>query len=199
MLSSNVLVLNKSYLPIDVTSLRRAFTMLYQGIARAVDEEFATFDFDTWSDLSIATHHESIGLVDGIIRIPRVVLLQAYNQIPKRQIRFSRHNIYLRDNNTCQYCDKEFSRRELNLDHVIPRSRGGITTWKNIVTSCFRCNRRKGGHLLMEVGMKLRHPARRPRWSAVSIFSKKNGHYKEWIPFLNTVDFAYWNVELDQE
>jgi len=199
MLSSNVLVLNRSYLPVDVTSLRRAFAMLYQGIARAVDGQFATFDFDSWAELAANEEHETIGLVDSMIRVPRVVLLQAYNQIPHRQVRFSRHNIYLRDNLVCQYCGDGFSRKELNLDHVIPRSRGGKTSWSNIVTSCFRCNRRKGGHLLKEVGMHLLHSPRRPRWSAISIFSRKNGHYKEWIPFLNTVDFAYWNVELDQD
>jgi len=199
MLSTNVLVLNRSYLPVDVTPLRRAFAMLYQGIARAVDEQFATFDFKTWSELAASEEHETIGIVDGIIRVPRVVLLQAYNKIPHREVRFSRHNIFLRDSSTCQYCGEGFSRKELNLDHVIPRSRGGRTSWVNIVTSCFRCNRRKGGHLLGEVGMHVLHQPRRPRWQAISIFSRKNGHYKEWIPFLNTVDFAYWNVELDQD
>jgi len=199
MLSSNVLVLNRGYLPVDVTSLRRAFSMLYQGIARAVDQEFTTFDFETWAELAASEAHETIGLVHGVIRVPRVILLQAYNQIPRRQVRFSRQNIFLRDHNSCQYCGQQFSRKELNLDHVIPRSRGGRTSWDNIITSCLRCNRRKGGHLLNEVGMKLKHPPRRPRWQAVSIFSRKNGHYKEWLPFLNTVDFAYWNVELDQD
>lgn len=199
MLSTNVLVLNKSYLPVDVTSLRRAFSMLYQDIAKAVDEEYATFDFHSWSELSVAAHHEGIGLVGRVIRVPRVVLLRAYNHIPRRDVRFSRHNIYLRDQNSCQYCGQAFSRKELNLDHIIPKSRGGKTTWDNIVSSCFHCNRRKGGHLLKEVGMTLLRPARRPLWTPLSIYSRRNGHYREWLPFLNTVDFAYWNVELDQD
>lgn len=199
MLSTNVLVLNKSFLPIDVTTVRRAFALLYQGIGRAVDEEFATFDFDSWADLSVAAHHDSVGLVDRLIRVPRVLLITTYDRMPKRQVRFSRYNIYLRDQSRCQYCGKKYSRKDLNLDHVIPRSRGGLTTWENIVASCFHCNRRKGGHLLTEVGMKLLKKPQRPRWTPVAFHSLKNGHYREWLPFLNTVDFSYWNVELDQD
>jgi 5-methylcytosine-specific restriction endonuclease McrA len=199
MLSTNVLVLNRGYLAIDITTVRRAFSMLYQGIARAVDEQYATFDFKSWADLAVYDHHESIGLVDSAIRIPRVILLQVYDRVPKRQVRFSRHNIYLRDKNVCQYCGYTLARKELNLDHVIPRSRGGMTTWANIVTSCFTCNRRKGGHLLQEVGMKLIRPPRRPRWTPVSVYTHMNGHYREWLPFLNPVDFAYWNVELEED
>lgn len=199
MLSTNVLVLNRSYLPVDVTTVRRAFCMLYQGVARAVDEEYATFDFESWSELSIAVHHETVGLVNQVIRVPRVILLSAYNHIPKRRVRFSRHNIYLRDHNACQYCGTHYNRKDLNLDHVIPRSRGGKSNWENVVTSCVACNRKKGGHLLLEVGMHLQHPPKRPRWSPVATFTSKNGRYREWIPFLNTVDFSYWNVELDQD
>ncbi len=199
MLNTNVLVLNHSYLAVDITTVRRAFAMLYQDIARAVDEQYATFDYQSWADLSVQEHHESIGLVDRAIRVPRVVLLQAYDRIPKRQVRFSRHNIYLRDHNMCQYCGKQLPRKELNLDHVVPRSRGGLTCWDNIVTSCFSCNRRKGMHLLKEVGMKLIRLPQRPRWTPLSIYTRKNGHYREWLPFLNHVDFAYWNIELDQE
>ncbi len=199
MLNTNVLVLNRGFLAIDITTVRRAFAMVYQGVARAVDEEYATFDFESWADLAIHQHHECIGLVDRVIRVPRVILLQAYDRVPKRQVRFSRHNIYLRDHNRCQYCGEDKSRKELNLDHVTPRSRGGQTNWRNIVTSCLDCNRRKGGHLLREVGMQLIKVPQRPRWTPLSVFTHKNGHYREWLPFLNTVDFAYWNTELEQD
>ncbi len=141
LLNSRVLVLNRSYLPVHVTSVKRAFALLYQGIAKAVDEQYRTFDFDSWRDLAIEMHHERLGIVGGFIRVPRVLILVAYERVPKRHVRFSRFNIFARDNNTCQYCGKRFSRTELNLDHVNPRSQGGVSTWENIVCSCHACNR----------------------------------------------------------
>jgi 5-methylcytosine-specific restriction endonuclease McrA len=199
MLGSNVLVLNRSFLPIDVTTVRRAFAMLYLDIVRVVDEQFAMFDYETWSDLSVAEHHESVGMVNGLIRVPRVILLTSYDRLPKRQIRFSRNNIYLRDKSTCQYCHKSLPRSDLTLDHVIPRSRGGKTTWDNVVAACFRCNVKKGGHLLSEANIRLKNKPRKPRWTPISIYSIKGGHYEEWKPFLSHVDFSYWNVELQEE
>ena len=118
LLNSKVLILNRSYLPVHVTSVKRAFALLYQGVARAVDEQYRIFDFDSWRDLAIETHHERLGVIGGFIRVPRVLLLTAYERVPKRHVRFSRFNIYARDNNTCQYCGKRFARTELNLDHV---------------------------------------------------------------------------------
>ncbi len=199
MLSTNVLVLNRGYVPVDVTTVRRAFAMLYQGIAKVVDDQYLTFDYHSWSELSVKEHHDSVGLVDRLVRVPRVILLQIYDRMPMRTVRFSRFNIYLRDKNTCQYCGEIFSRKELNLDHVIPRSRGGRTSWDNIVTSCFSCNRRKGGQLLKTAKMRLLNVPRRPRWTPVSVYTLRRGHYDEWKPFLNPIDFAYWNSELEQD
>ncbi|MCC7345171.1 MAG: HNH endonuclease [Deltaproteobacteria bacterium] len=196
MLSSNVLVLNHSYFPVHVTSVRRALVMLYQGIAKVVDEQYKTFDFETWLDLSVELHHESIGLVDRLIRVPRVLLLSSYDRLPKKNVRFSRYNIYLRDRNTCQYCGHSFPKFELNLDHVIPRSRGGKTTWDNVVCSCIDCNRRKGGHLPEEAGMRLLKRPVKPHWGPLSDFLGKGVPYHQWKPFLNVVDFSYWNLEL---
>src|SRR6267378_6167628 len=96
LLNSKVLVLNRSYLPVHVTSVKRAFALLYQGVARAVDEQYRTFDFDNWRDLACELHHERVGVVGGVVRVPRVLLLIAYERVPKRHVRFSRFNIYAR-------------------------------------------------------------------------------------------------------
>jgi 5-methylcytosine-specific restriction endonuclease McrA len=199
LLNSKVLVLNRSYLPVHVTSVKRAFALLYQGVAKAVDDQYRTFDFDSWRDLAIEVHHERLGIVDGFIRVPRVLLLTAYERVPKRHVRFSRFNIFARDNNTCQYCGKRLPRTDLNLDHVIPRSRGGMSTWENIVCSCHHCNRRKGGRTPEEAGMLLVRRPRRPEWTPFSseMFSLKR--YTEWMPYLSQVDSAYWNTELIQD
>lgn len=199
MLSTQVLVLNRSFIPIHVTTVKRAFILLYRGLAKAVDRQYETFDFQSWSALTIAAHHDSIGLINRMIRVPRVILLQGYNHVPRRHVRFSRYNIYLRDGNICQFCGRRHPRSDLNLDHVIPRSQGGKTTWENVVTSCIPCNRKKGGVTPADVGMKLiRHPVR-PRWTPFMDLSLKEVRYDEWRPFFNIVDFTYWNLELKEE
>jgi len=193
-LNTKVLVLNRSYLPIHVTSVRRAMALLYQDIARAVDEQYRIFDFKSWSHL--AAEEDAIGLVNRVIRVPRVILLIAYDRIPRRYVRFSRFNIYSRDRNRCQYCGKGFARSELNLDHVVPRSKGGTSIWENVVCSCHRCNRLKGGRTPSEAGMRLIRTPRRPQWTPFMAETFSMRRYKEWLPFLSAVDAAYWNTEL---
>ena len=198
MLSSSVLVLNRSFLPVHITSLKRAFCMLYAGIARAVDEEFHTFDFQSWAELSVAVHDESVGLVGRLIKVPRVIVLTAYDHLPKRSVKFSRLNIMIRDKYTCQYCNKKLPRSKLNLDHVVPRSRGGRTNWENVVTSCFDCNRQKGMRLPNEAGLKLVKVPGRPRRTPFIDGLTNSIRYEQWKPFFNVVDYSYWNVELEE-
>ena len=99
------------------------------------------------------------------IRIPRVIVLQMYDRLPRTKVRFSRLNIYARDDNTCQYCAQKLPRTMLNLDHVIPRAKGGRTTWENVVCCCVPCNLKKGAKLAHDAGMKLLKKPERPRWN----------------------------------
>jgi hypothetical protein len=188
MLDTGVLVLNRVYQPIHITSVRRAFSLLYQGAARAIDEQFQLFDFESWSALSVAVHHDTIGT--------RVIVLMAYERMPKTRVRFSRFNIYARDDNTCQYCGTRMARADLNLDHVVPRSRGGATTWENVVCSCVPCNLRKGGRTPEEARMRLLRQPTRPRWTPMFRSATRRAFYREWRPFLSLADAAYWNAEL---
>ena len=196
MLNTSVLVLNRSFLPIHITSVRRAFALLYQGIARAVNEEYRTFDFESWSELAVARDTDSIGSVQGRIRVPRVIVLTTFDRIPKRHVRFSRLNIYARDDFTCQYCSKRPARSDLNLDHVVPRSLGGKSTWENVVCSCLDCNRRKGGRTPRQAGLRLTRKPARPQWTPFVNLMLSTVRYQEWRPFLNIVDASYWNTEL---
>ena len=195
-MNSSVLVLNRSYLPIQVTSVRRAFALIYQGIARVVNDRYQTFDFESWQALAVARDEEAIGTTRGPIRIPRVIVLTAFDRIPKRHVRFSRINIYARDSFTCQYCGVRHPRSELNLDHVVPRALGGRSTWENVVCSCLECNRRKGSRTPAQAGLHLRRPPVRPRWTPLMNLMLSNVRYTEWRPFLNVVDASYWNTEL---
>ncbi|MDF1563399.1 MAG: HNH endonuclease [Deltaproteobacteria bacterium] len=194
MLNTAVLVLNKHYQPIHVTTVRRAFVLLYQGAAKAVDERYQLYDFPSWSALS--AHEDSIGTVRTRIRVPRVVLLQACAALPRRQVRFSRLNIYLRDGNTCQYCGRTLPREGLNLDHVKPRTQGGVTSWENIVCCCIRCNLKKGGRTPEQAGMRLLRRPHKPRWSPLIRKGLRPGILAQWRPFLSEADAAYWNTEL---
>lgn len=196
-LGSDVLVLNRQYQAIHITTVRRAFVQLYEGVAKAVDREYRTFDFPSWSALSrgLAAHEEMIGTPRMRLKVPRVVLLVDYALIPRTRVRFSRLNIYARDGNRCQYCLRRLPRSELNLDHVNPRSKGGASTWENVVCSCIPCNLRKGGRTPEEAGMRLLKKPVRPRWSPA--FRAPAHFYEDWRPFLSAADTAYWNVELE--
>jgi 5-methylcytosine-specific restriction endonuclease McrA len=200
MIHSNVLVLNKSFLPVQITTVRRAFCLLYAGIAKAVNSRYETFDYASWHQLSIERNDETIGLVDRVIKVPRVILLIAYDRVPKRRVRFSRYNIFSRDKNTCQYCGKKFPRVDLNLDHIIPRSQGGTSIWENVVCSCHQCNRKKGGKTPEQARMKLISQPKRPAWTPPLNVSLQEVMRREWVPFLDfMVDVSYWNTELLEE
>lgn len=194
-LNSKVLVLNRSYLPVHITSVRRALSLLYQDVAHAVDTEYRTFDFASWAALSPVD--EAIGLVNAAIRVPRVILLRSYDRMPRRHVRFSRYNVFLRDQNRCQYCARQLPRTELNLDHVVPRAQGGRTTWENVVCCCIDCNLSKGARTPEQAGLKLLKSPVRPRWTPTFRTNGGKVRYREWLPFLGLADASYWNVELE--
>lgn len=200
MTSGSVLVLNRHFQPVNITTVKRAFTLLYMGAAKAVSPDYSTFDFVSWSALSVANRRDVVHTIGRAIRIPRVIILQLYDRLPKVHVRFSRHNIYLRDGDTCQYCAKTLPRNELNLDHVVPRARGGRTTWENVVCCCIPCNLRKGARSPAEIGMRLLRQPVRPTWSPFTRPSHGGRvAHREWIPFLGLVDASYWNAELVDE
>ena len=187
MLNSGVLVLNRSYLPIHVTSVRRAFSLVYQEVARVVDEHYETFDFESWSQIEV-NGSDRIGLRGGAIAVPRVIVLTSFDRVPRRHVRYSRVNVFARDKFTCQYCGERPHRSRLNLDHVIPRSLGGRTTWENVVTSCVDCNRRKGGRTPEQARLRLRRAPARPRWTPLVNLVMPGIRYSQWQPFLSVVD-----------
>jgi 5-methylcytosine-specific restriction endonuclease McrA len=198
MINASVLVLNRSFQPLHVTSARRAFTLLYAGIARALDRQFEMYDFASWAALAAEEGDDVVHTVDRVIRIPRVITLQFYDRLPRTRVRFSRHNIYARDQNTCQYCGRRLPRADLNLDHVVPKRLGGRTTWENVVCCCLTCNLRKGGRTPDQARMRLTRAPYRPKWNPLTRTQEGSVRYQEWLPFLRFIDAAYWNVELEE-
>ena len=163
-LGLSVLVLNRSFVAVHVTSVRRALTLLFRELAEVVHVEeghYGAYSFDSWRELSAleATfddpEHDWIRGVGFQLRAPRVIRLTECDRGPRQGLRFNRRNVFARDGNRCQYCGAHFPLSELSLDHVVPRSQGGLTSWTNIVCACVACNVRKGGRTPDEARMAL--------------------------------------------
>ncbi|OQA26272.1 MAG: CRISPR-associated endonuclease Cas9 [Verrucomicrobia bacterium ADurb.Bin345] len=195
-----VLVLNRLWQAINVCTAERALALLFTGHAQVVCENnggFHTYSFGEWCDFSSAYDGDEIIRTISIrIRVPRIILLLFFDRLPNKEVKFTRQNIFERDRNTCQYCGDKFDRRDLNIDHVIPRQHGGLTTWTNVVCSCVDCNRRKANRTPEQARMHLVRKPKKPRWRPfVEIqFIKTADH--SWRHFL---DLAYWNVELGED
>jgi 5-methylcytosine-specific restriction endonuclease McrA len=197
-LDQHVLVLNRLWQAVNVCSVRRALALLFEGHAQVVlgdqDGSFQTYGFKEWQDLSrLAPHEPCIRTVSFRIRVPRVILLLFFDRLPRKEVKFTRHNIFERDKNTCQYCGRTCDRRELNLDHVLPRDRGGPTSWENIVCSCIDCNTHKANRTPQEAGMRLIRKPKRPKWRPFAQITLGLEYDESWRHF---IDVAYWNVEL---
>ena len=143
---SQVLVLNASYEPINICGVKRAIVLIVKGVAKS--EEV----------VSSVMRSPSVE-----IRVPAVIRLVAYVKLSYKRKIFSKKHIFLRDQYTCQYCVEKFEPAKLTLDHVLPQSRGGRSTWENLVTCCKSCNFRKGDRIPKEAGMGLQ---RRPKSSS---------------------------------
>jgi len=201
-LTSSVLVLNRSFVAVHVTNVRRAVTLLFRQLAEVVHIEqgqFAAHSLESWRELSqlrSAFRTPDEDWVRGVgfdLQAPRVIRLVACDRGPRQGLRFNRRNVFARDGNQCQYCGRGFPTSELSLDHVVPRSRGGITSWENIVCACVGCNVRKGGRTPHEACMQLIRQPVKPRRSPLLSVKLGNPKYESWRSF---VDSAYWTVDL---
>ena len=184
-LSLPVLVLNRYFAPVQVTTAKRAFVLLYGGTALALDEEGDAYDFDLWRDLPVRAADDTLPIIGGALRVPRVLHLHRYDRTPRITVRLTRRNLMFRDAHQCQYCGKRPALRELNIDHVLPRSRGGDYTWENLVTACRPCNLRKGWRTPEEANMRLARSPFRPKWTMTAQIILGSGwKFKEWEAFL---------------
>jgi 5-methylcytosine-specific restriction endonuclease McrA len=199
-MSTDVLILNRNLFAIEVTSWERAMTLLYLDRASVVDEEYGVHDFKDWVQLSKKIKSSPAGFVHTptlTLAVPDVIALKFFDKLPPRGVPFTRRNIYHHYGSRCCYCGKRFATSELNLDHVVPRSRGGTTDWSNIVTACIRCNLRKGNRLPSEAGMRLVVPISQPKFRhGLTLFVKAPFQMRRsWGRF---VDKVYWDSQLEQ-
>jgi 5-methylcytosine-specific restriction endonuclease McrA len=201
-LDNKVLVLNKGWVPINVTNAFEAVCKLFNEKAKVVDKNYGVFTLDQWienwsdaSKIMEVAEERKINCVNFVIPAPEVIVLTDYNGFKVKRAKLSRVAIFTRDQYTCQYCGKGFPTKKLNIDHVHPKSRGGKSTWENLVLSCFTCNTRKGNRTPKEAGMKLLSKPSEPHWSLLHGKKLHNTKVpKSWTEFLGDV---YWNVALE--
>ncbi len=173
-----VLELNASYEAISIVSAQRAFTLLAKGVA--VMEETST--------VSINSGRRSF-------LVPSVIRLVSYRRIPRRTRTLSRKGILARDRHTCQYCLSEDSPAKLTLDHIIPRSRGGLNAWENMVAACFGCNNRKGDRTPDEAGMPLaRYPKPFSIHTSRHLLRDSGAEQQSWQKYLYYESQSHENV-----
>jgi 5-methylcytosine-specific restriction endonuclease McrA len=201
-LNLSVLVLNRSFVAVHITNVRRAITLLFRDLAEVVhieDGRYSAYPFDSWRELSAlqaslrTPDQDWVRAVGYELQAPRVIRLVACDRGPRQGLRFNRRNVFARDGNQCQYCGRNFPTSELSLDHVVPRSRGGGTTWENIVCACVACNVRKGGRTPHEARMQMIRQPVKPKRSPLLSIKLGNPKYQSWKSF---VDNAYWLVDL---
>lgn len=161
------LLLNATYEPLLVINWRKAITLVILGKAEILEPQVKRVRSAT------ATHE-----------LPSVLRLVKRVKVPRKSVQFSRSNVYRRDDYQCQYCGVSSRSAVLTFDHVMPRSRGGGTSWENIVTSCETCNRRKGDRTPQEARMPLLSKPKEPRWWPFSLSTFDGDHPEHWKPYL---------------
>ncbi len=192
-LGCSVLVLNRFYMAIRVVNVRRSMTLLYRGCAEVItieDGQYSNYDFDAWCEVSQfyalekQPDEDYLQAVNFELQVPRIVRLTRYDKLPQTTVRFNRKNLFARDDHCCQYCGQVRPLSQLSLDHVIPRSMGGKTTWENIVCSCMQCNSRKGGRTPAQAGMKLLSHPTKPRSNPAMSIPLDDPRYSSWKTFV---------------
>ena len=170
---SATLLLNASYEPIRIISWQRAVTLAFLGKVEVVEE-----------------YEDEIRSVSLVLRMPAVVRLLRYVKLGKLKPPLTRINVLARDNFQCQYCLKKMHYRDFSIDHVLPRSQGGDTSWQNVVVSCHPCNRKKGGRTPAQANMKLLRAPVEPEWLPIINMHFRKDMPQMWAAFLRDASLS---------
>lgn len=188
------LVLNRNWQPVGVAPVRRSLTLLWNDAAHVIDpEDYRLYSWADWSRLRPRDGEPYLQAVTFRLRVPEVLTLLRYDRNGLASVTFSRRNIFKRDHWSCQYCGVQPGSEELTIDHVIPRSHGGPSTWDNCVLACVPCNARKANRTPEQAGMRLRRHPSRPSWRP--LYAEPEVPIRSWSRFLSE---AYWSISLDE-
>lgn len=201
----DVLALNSNYQAVNIIGWRKAMSMIFTGTAEVIyidsaNKYWHNLKFMDWAELSKLKaefepdDYKFIRTIDLKIAVPRIIRILGYDKLPRHDVKFNRQNIFARDNRKCQYCGNKLPTDELSLDHVVPKTQGGKTTWDNIVCACLKCNIKKGGRTPEQARMKLITVPVKPKRNPVISVRIRDPKYVSWQQFL---DEAYWTVDLE--
>jgi len=172
---------------------RKSVSTLYQGIARSLDQDLIPYEYEDWLAYSNHpafddTYYNFVHSVNITIPVPDILVLKKYDRLPQRDVKYTRENIFHRDNHLCAYCGKKFKLDQLTVDHIKPKSKGGDNTWKNTITSCKACNNKKSDKTLVEAGMTLLFEPKEPRWcDTLSKMASRPELRPNWSKFLSSI------------
>jgi 5-methylcytosine-specific restriction endonuclease McrA len=185
---NTVLVLNKNWQAVGIKSPADTFTMLMTDAATGLDirglDHMVPLRWKDWIQLPIDNEDDFVQTVNQKIKIPKVIILSKFDRVPRKRPRFSQKNIWIRDNYTCQYTGKKLRPGEGNIDHVVPRSRGGSTAWENCVLACKQVNAKKADATPEEAGLRLLKKPEPPKELPVFHYITNKHNIKEWEIFL---------------
>lgn len=188
------LVLNRNWQPVGVSTVSRSLVKVWNESARIVDPaDFQQYAWDDWALLEPGADEAAIHTQWLRLKVPEVIALTNYDRQPTNVVAFSRRNVFKRDNFTCQYCGCRPGSEELTIDHVTPRSHGGVSSWSNCVLACVDCNHRKADRTPERAGMPLKKQPVRPVWNPS--YARYGVRLESWSKFVSD---AYWNIELEE-
>ena len=185
------LVLNRNWQPVNVATVARCAGAAVERVRpRGRSARLSALHLGRLVELRPRDDEPFIQAVRFRLRVPEVVALSGYDRLPMAAVTFSRRNIFKRDHYTCQYCGAQPGSEELTLDHVVPRSQGGVSSWENCVLACMACNKRKADRTPEQARMRLRKQPVRPTWRP--LYASHSVRIDSWSKFVSE---AYWNVD----
>lgn len=188
-LDSSVLILDRNYQPIKIATAKIAVMLLFSDKALVLDSSYMTYTIEEWINYSKLVNTTDLPVLRSAsvnILVPEVIVVPSYLRKPShgKKLKYSRMSIFKRDNFTCQYCGDEKRRPDLTVDHILPKSKGGKSSWTNIATACKKCNWKKADRTPEEAGMKLLSQPRIPSWK--NSVELPSGIKKDlWLNFLD--------------
>ncbi len=182
-LAQPTLVLNRQWQPVHVASVARAVVLLCTDAARVVDtEDYRLFSWDDWVQLEPDDDAPCIRSARLRLKVPEVICLAHFDRLPGTSVTFSRRNVAKRDHYVCQYCGAQPGADSITIDHILPRSQGGLTNWTNCAAACLECNTRKGDRTPEQAGMRLKRRPVRPEWKP--FYAAGHAPIESWSRFL---------------
>lgn len=184
-----VLILNKSWIPIRVRNVEKAIKLVVRNKAMFIDpNNYEVYNWDQWCKLENFSDN-FIKTPKSKVKLPEVIVLSLYNKMHTKRIRLTKKNILIRDNFVCQYTGIKLSHKKADIDHVIPKSKGGKDSWDNLVVTSKELNRKKGNKTNREAGLKLIKIPQKPNSSLW--FDPKIKYPESWKKFIFSSSLNY--------